>query len=92
MRHASQGALDYSVASHPSLPYKVLVAKGLIEALSARLDLPEGELLTEVATFKGEEIVGTKYAHPLAGRTSEVVLGGDYITTESGTGLVHTAP
>ena len=25
-------------------------------------------------------------------RTSPVVLGGDYITTESGTGLVHTAP
>lgn len=23
---------------------------------------------------------------------SEVVIGGDYITTESGTGLVHTAP
>lgn len=23
---------------------------------------------------------------------SEVVLGGDYITTETGTGLVHTAP
>merc|ERR1719324_1031802 len=34
----------------------------------------------------------TKYAHPLAERESPVVIGGDYITTESGTGLVHTAP
>ena len=68
----------------------MLVAQGLLGALSARLELPEGEQLIEEATFKGEEIVGTKYAHPLAARTSEVVLGGDYITTESGTGLVHT--
>ena len=36
--------------------------------------------------------VGTTYTHPLAGRSSMVVEGGDYITTESGTGLVHTAP
>jgi isoleucyl-tRNA synthetase len=33
-----------------------------------------------------------RYRHPLADRESEVVVGGDYITTESGTGLVHTAP
>eukprot|EP00971_Amphidinium_carterae_P092951 1840296-Amphidinium_carterae.1 len=33
-----------------------------------------------------------EYTHPLLGSTSPVVLGGDYITTESGTGLVHTAP
>merc|ERR1719199_250982 len=32
------------------------------------------------------------YTHPLIGRESPVVAGGDYITTESGTGLVHTAP
>ena len=44
------------------------------------------------ATLSGEALSGTKYRHPLAGRESEVVLGGDYITTESGTGLVHTAP
>lgn len=35
---------------------------------------------------------GTKYKHPLLERESAVVAGGDYITTESGTGLVHTAP
>lgn len=44
------------------------------------------------ATLTGEALSGTKYRHPLAGRESEVVLGGDYITVESGTGLVHTAP
>ena len=33
-----------------------------------------------------------RYAHPLFERECPVVIGGDYITTESGTGLVHTAP
>lgn len=35
---------------------------------------------------------GFRYIHPIDGRECLVVLGGDYITTESGTGLVHTAP
>ena len=30
--------------------------------------------------------------HPLFDRESPLVIGGDYITTETGTGLVHTAP
>ena len=41
---------------------------------------------------------GIHYSNPLAKqepmleRESPVVIGGDYITTEAGTGLVHTAP
>ena len=60
----------------------------LVESLSARL----GEDLEVVATLKGSELEGCAYKHPLYARTSPVVIGGDYITTESGTGLVHTAP
>lgn len=33
-----------------------------------------------------------RYTHPIENRECPVVIGGDYITTESGTGLVHTAP
>jgi isoleucyl-tRNA synthetase len=33
-----------------------------------------------------------RYIHPVNGNECSVVIGGDYITTESGTGLVHTAP
>jgi len=54
--------------------------------------LPEGEKLTVITTLKGSDITGIKYTHPLFKRESMVVAGGDYITTESGTGLVHTAP
>ena len=45
-----------------------------------------------VGTFSGAELVGSTYKHPLCDRVSEVIAGGDYITTHSGTGLVHTAP
>jgi hypothetical protein len=45
-----------------------------------------------LATFKGSCLEGCHYQHPLCERVSPLVLGGDYITTDSGTGLVHTAP
>ena len=48
--------------------------------------------LTVKATFKGQDLEHTTYRHPLFDRESPVVVGGDYITTDSGTGLVHTAP
>ena len=35
---------------------------------------------------------GLRYIHPIDNRKCPVVIGGDYITTETGTGLVHTAP
>jgi isoleucyl-tRNA synthetase len=45
-----------------------------------------------VLQVKGADLEGIVYRHPLLERTSPVVIGGDYITTEAGTGLVHTAP
>ena len=60
----------------------------LVERLSQTLERP----LETLATVKGAELVGLLYRHPLLDRTSPVVVGGEYVTTESGTGLVHTAP
>ena len=54
--------------------------------------MPEGEEFDVLATMTGADLIGTTYVHPLYERTSPVLAGGDYITTESGTGLVHTAP
>lgn len=54
--------------------------------------MPEDESFTILATMSGEDLLGTTYKHPLYDRTSPMLAGGDYITTESGTGLVHTAP
>ena len=97
---------NLAVAVNPDLEYcivdahasvldgksKLLVATGLVNTLESKFELPEGEKLKVIATFPGSELVGTTYQHPLYDRTSPVLAGGDYITTESGTGLVHTAP
>ncbi|MBD2598005.1 isoleucine--tRNA ligase [Nostoc spongiaeforme FACHB-130] len=66
----------------------LIVAADLVERLAATISAE----LTVKATFKGKELEHTTYRHPLYDRESPVVVGGDYITTESGTGLVHTAP
>ncbi|MDM3861264.1 MAG: isoleucine--tRNA ligase [Aphanizomenon gracile PMC644.10] len=66
----------------------LIVAAELVERLAAVLDCE----LTVKAKFAGKDLEHTTYRHPLFDRESPVVIGGDYITTESGTGLVHTAP
>ncbi len=66
----------------------LIVAQDLVESLSNTLGLN----LTVKTTIKGADLELSTYGHPLFDRESPVVIGGDYITTESGTGLVHTAP
>ncbi|QLE58108.1 isoleucine--tRNA ligase [Nostoc sp. TCL26-01] len=87
---AVNGDLQYAVvevADGEATKY-LIVAADLVEGLSATL----GVQLTVKATLKGQDLEHTTYRHPLFDRESPVVVGGDYITTESGTGLVHTAP
>ena len=81
------GALDYAICAAGAGRHLVVAAE-LRESLAASLGLE----LTPVLQVKGAELEGIVYRHPLLERSSPVVLGGDYITTESGTGLVHTAP
>nr|WP_242065410.1 isoleucine--tRNA ligase [Trichocoleus sp. FACHB-262] len=66
----------------------LIVAAELVERLSEVL----GTTLTVKATLKGQALEHSTYRHPLFDRESPIVVGGDYVTTESGTGLVHTAP
>jgi isoleucyl-tRNA synthetase len=79
--------LDYALVDDGNGRLLVVAAE-LIESLSKTLERP----LQQRATVKGALLAGLVYRHPLLDRTSPVVIGGDYITTESGTGLVHTAP
>ncbi len=92
---AVNGALEYAVVevsrtdTQRQRGFKYLiVAAELVERLAAILDAE----LTVKATFSGKDLEHTTYRHPLFDRESPVVVGGDYITTDSGTGLVHTAP
>ncbi len=91
---------NLAVAVNPELNYAVvqvgtetpakylIVAADLVERLSEKFGTP----LTVKATMPGKALEHSTYKHPLFDRESEVVIGGDYVTTESGTGLVHTAP
>jgi len=94
---------NLAVALNPELTYAVvevgegetpinykylIVAAELVDRLSATF----GCNLTVKTTVKGEQLEKSTYKHPLFDRESPVVIGGDYVTTESGTGLVHTAP
>jgi isoleucyl-tRNA synthetase len=85
------GALPYAICRDSEVaggPRYLVVAAELVASLQERLQRP----LESLVTVTGAELEGITYRHPLIDRTSPVVLGGDYITTESGTGLVHTAP
>ncbi|MGL5834374.1 MAG: isoleucine--tRNA ligase, partial [Waterburya sp.] len=83
---AVNGELEYAVAE--SNGQHLIVAKDLVEKLSETF----ATQLTVKTTVTGKALENTLYHHPLYDRDSKVVIGGDYITTESGTGLVHTAP
>ena len=60
----------------------------LKERLTELLELGNVEV---VKTFKGTDLEGLKYKHPLYDRVSPCILG-DYVTTSDGSGLVHIAP
>ena len=81
-------SLDYAVVETTGSHQYLVVAAAMVEQLAATL---ERELSVR-ATIKGQDLEHTTYQHPLFDRESPVIIGGDYITTESGTGLVHTAP
>lgn len=98
---AVNGELEYAVVEFdPSQPplisgvrdnaggFYLIVAKDLVERLSETL----ATKLTIKTIVTGKLLENSLYRHPLYDRESKVVIGGDYITTESGTGLVHTAP
>jgi isoleucyl-tRNA synthetase len=74
--------------NHYSGSKYAIVAADMVDGLATKLNLN----LTQQAVIKGADLEHVTYKHPLYDRHSPVIIGGDYITTESGTGLVHTAP
>ena len=65
-----------------------ILAKDLLEEIQNKLK-KEFKLIIEI---KGSELEGIEYQHPIKDKSCKIILGGEYITTESGTGIVHTAP
>ncbi len=67
---------------------RVLLAEALLKDTMLRYDCEHYQV---VAYCKGEELENLKLAHPFYQREVPVILG-DHVTTEAGTGAVHTAP
>ncbi|NJL01002.1 MAG: isoleucine--tRNA ligase [Spirulinaceae cyanobacterium RM2_2_10] len=83
--------LEYAVVERTdagATPQYLLVAAELVERLATKFAQP----LAVKTTLPGRALEHCTYKHPLFDRESEILIGGDYVTTESGTGLVHTAP
>jgi isoleucyl-tRNA synthetase len=64
-----------------------ILAHDLVAATLARYEAEESTVL---ATCKGADLNGLLLQHPLDDRQVPVICG-DHVTTEAGTGLVHTA-
>ncbi len=67
---------------------RLLVADVLLKEVMGRSGI---EKYRVVATCAGEELEGLKLQHPFYEREVPVILG-DHVTSEAGTGAVHTAP
>ncbi len=85
-----------AVCLHPELLYSlvdvglqyIVVASDLVASLMTRYQY---ETYTILDTFPGQALEGVLLKHPWEDRTVPVVLG-MHVTTDSGTGAVHTAP
>ncbi|MDV2582564.1 isoleucine--tRNA ligase [Alkalibacillus haloalkaliphilus] len=87
---------NLAIALHPEVTYavvsteqgKFIVAEDLLGEVSEKTGWENPSI---VKTYKGEELERVVAQHPIYDRDSLVILG-DHVTTESGTGCVHTAP
>jgi len=87
---------NVAIAVHPKMDYvEVETSKGNLIILQSRLDFVMNEIgeksFKVVKTMKGSDLKNLEAKHPFIDRSSKVVLA-DYVTTEEGTGCVHTAP
>ncbi len=91
---------NLAVCVHPELTYvvveasqgdqteKYLVAEALLESFAKACSLENCRILEKV---EGKALEGLLCSHPFMERDSLLVLG-EHVTTDAGTGCVHTAP
>lgn len=87
---------NLAICLHPELQYNLLVIgkeKYIVvqELQDSFLEVLGEQKYTVEKSFTGEELEGIVCRHPIFERDSVVILG-DHVTTEQGTGCVHTAP
>jgi isoleucyl-tRNA synthetase len=87
---------NLAISVHPRFEYGLFKTNlgDLILLVEFKDRLVEELGLTQcdlIKTFKGQELEGVLTKHPFYDRDSIVIVG-EHVTNESGTGLVHTAP
>lgn len=80
---------DYIVVKPQNDTRKFVVAAELLNDLSQRFSWENPEI---IATYKGIELDKIVTEHPWDKEVDELVMNGDHVTLDSGTGIVHTAP
>ena len=87
---------NLGICLHPELDYvlveasgrQYVVAEGLLESVAKEVGWSNPE---KKASFKGADLEYVVCKHPFYDRDSLVILG-EHVTLEAGTGCVHTAP
>jgi len=87
---------NLAVALHPEFDYIAaetdghvyILAEGLLKQSMEKFGIKEYKIIEK---FKGKKLERLKARHPFIDRDSLVILG-DHVTLEAGTGAVHTAP
>ena len=85
-----------AVSLHPGLAYSLVVRRGqglvlatdLVKAVCERIGWDDYRIAGQCS---GSDLEGQLLQHPFYDRQVPVILG-DHVTTEAGTGAVHTAP
>jgi len=88
---------NLAISLHPQLEYvvvktskgKLIVAKSLVDKLLEKFELENEGILN---TFKGKELEYITTIHPLYPEKESLIIVGEHVTDEDGTGCVHTAP
>ena len=71
-----------------SEPLYLVLAKDLVDQVMQALDLDDYAVHGNIT---GDKLENLKLAHPFIDKTVPIILG-DHVTTDAGTGNVHTAP
>ena len=81
--------IEYVLVKPAGENRKFVVASELLNSLSEKFGWTDVEVLQ---SYRGEELNQIVTEHPWDTEVDELVILGDHVTTDSGTGIVHTAP
>jgi len=82
-------SFDYAVVQHSGDDHKYVIAAELVNENAERFGWEDVKVLK---TVKGAELDRVICQHPFDADRKLVTMLGDFVTLDSGTGLVHTAP